>query len=129
MSVSPGTYWLATLASQDFGAIYHFTYTGAYGGQYLYNYGYFNYAFPASYALGFPPTVFANTTYSNANLILPFNSGNIGQYNAPYSFFVTGFFTPPYPIPELSSPQLLAASVLLLPLLLTMRRRRQHASK
>jgi hypothetical protein len=120
MTVAPGTYWLATLASQDFGTIYHFTYTGAYGGQYLYTYGYFNYAFPASYALGFPPTVFGNTTYTNGQgNILPFNPNNIGSYNAPFSFYVTGV----HPIPEMFSPQLLTASVLLLPLLLTKWRR------
>jgi hypothetical protein len=127
MAVNPGTYWLATLAEQDFGTIYHFTYTGAYGGQYLYNYGYFNYAFAASYVLGFPPTTFGNTTYGNYQ-ILPFNTGNIGEYNAPYSFYVTG--VPTHPIPESVSPQLLTASVLLLPLLLTTwRRRRLHANE
>lgn len=128
MVVGPGTYWLATLASQDFGTIYHFTYTGAYGGQYLYNYGYFNYAFPASYALGFPPTVFGNTTYTNGEgNILPFNPTNVGEYDAPFSFYVTG--TTGQPIPETLSPQLLIASALLVPLLLTMRRNRQgHAN-
>jgi hypothetical protein len=125
MTIGPGTYWLATLASQDFGTIYHFTYTGAYGGQYLYNYGYFNYAFPASYALGFPPTNFGNTTYTNGQgNILPFNPANIGEYNAPFSFYVSGV----QPIPEFFSPQLLIATVLLLPLLLTMRRRHKLQS-
>lgn len=123
MTINPGTYWLATLASQDFGTIYHFTYTGAYGGQYLYNYGYFNYAFPASYALGFPPTVFANTTYTDGQgTILPFNPANIGQYNAPFSFYVTGIAQ--HPIPEFSS-QILAASAIILPLLLTRWSRRR----
>ena len=122
MTINPGTYWLATLASQDFGTIYHFTYTGAYGGQYLYNYGYFNYAFPASYALGFPSTVFANTTYTDGQgAILPFNPANIGQYDAPFSFYVTG--TTQHPIPEFPS-QVLAASALILPLLLARRSRR-----
>jgi len=121
MFVDPGTYWLATLASQDFGTIYHFTYTGAYGGQYLYNYGYFNYAFPASFALGFPPTTFANTTYTGGQgAILPFNPNNIGEYNAPFSFYVTGV----HPIPEFPSIQLLAATLLILPLLLIGLRRR-----
>jgi hypothetical protein len=129
MVVSPGTYWLTTLAKQDFGTIYHYTYTGAFGGQSFYNYGYFNYAFPASYALGFPPTVFGNTTYGNY-LIVPHNPNDTGAYNAPYSFYVTGVFTPAHPIPELFSPQLLTASVLALPLLLTSwRRRRLHANK
>jgi hypothetical protein len=86
-----GTYWLCTLALQGYGTIYHFTYTGAYGGQFLYQYGYFYYGFPASYALGFPPTVFGNTTYTDGQgLILPFNSANIGEYNAPFSFYATG---------------------------------------
>ena len=128
MALNPGTYWLATLALQDFGTIYHFTYTGAYGGQYLYNYGYFNYAFPASFALGFPPTTFANTTYTNGEgAILPFNPANIGEYNAPFSFYVTGV----HPIPEFSSPQLLlAAGVFLLPLLLaSLRRKRPPTSE
>jgi hypothetical protein len=86
---SAGVYWLAVLPKQSYGTIYHFTYTGAYGGQYLYNYGYFSYAFPASYTLGFPPTVFGNTTYGNY-LIVPLYPSNIGEYNAPYSFYVTG---------------------------------------
>jgi hypothetical protein len=125
MTVGPGVYWLATLAAQDYGTIYHFTYTGAYGGQFLYNYGYFNYAFPASYNLGFPPTVFANTTYTNGQgAILPFNSANPGEYNAPFSFYVTG--VPTAPVPEFS-PQFttaVAAALFLLPLLLTVRRKR-----
>jgi hypothetical protein len=129
MTINPGTYWLATLAAQDYGTIYHFTYTGAYGGQYLYNYGYFSYAFAASYNLGFPPTVFGNSTYGNY-AILPFNTANIGQYDAPYSFYVTGVTPPAHPIPELLSPQLFAASLLLLPLLITTwRRRRLQVSK
>lgn len=85
---TPGVYWLAVLPKQDYGNIYHFTYTGLFPGQYLYTYGYFMYAFPASYTLGFPPTVFG--AYSSGYVILPFNSENIGEYNAPYSFFVTG---------------------------------------
>jgi len=126
MSVDPGTYWLATLASQDYGTIYHFTYQGAYGGQGLYTYGYFNYAFPASYILGFPLTVFGNTTYAPA-VVMPSFPSNVGEYNAPYSFYMTGFPIPPSPIPESNSPQLLAATVLLLPLLLiTWKRRTQH---
>ena len=87
---TPGTYWLTALAKEDYGTVYHFTYTGAYGGQFLYKYGYFYYGFPASYTLGYPPTIFGNTTYSNANLILPFNAENIGDYDAPFSFFATG---------------------------------------
>ena len=87
---TPGTYWLTTLAKEGYGTVYHFTYTGAYGGQFLYKYGYFYYGFPASYTLGYPPTIFGNTTYSNSNLILPFNSQNIGEYDAPFSFYATG---------------------------------------
>ncbi|HYB85169.1 MAG TPA: hypothetical protein VED86_07550 [archaeon] len=91
MTVGPGTYWLCTLASEGYGTVYHFTYTGSYGGQFLYQYGYFYYGFPASYALGYPPTVFGNTTYTDGQgLILPFNSANIGDYDAPYSFFAIG---------------------------------------
>lgn len=91
MTIGAGTYWLCTLALEGYGTIYHFTYTGSYGGQFLYQYGYFYYGFPASYALGFPPTVFGNTTYTNGQyLILPFNPANIGDYDAPYSFYVTG---------------------------------------
>ena len=91
MVIGAGTYWLCTLALEGYGTIYHFTYTGSYGGQFLYRYGYFYYGFPASYVLGYPPTVFGNTTYTDGQgLILPFNSGNIGEYNAPYSFYATG---------------------------------------
>jgi hypothetical protein len=91
MTLGPGTYWLCTLASERYGTIYHFTYTGSYGGQYLYQYGYFYYGFPASYALGYPPTAFGNTTYTNGqNNILPFNSADIGTYNAPFSFYASG---------------------------------------
>jgi hypothetical protein len=91
MSIGPGTYWLCTLALEGYGTIYHYTYTGSYGGQFLYQYGYFYYGFPASYALGFPPTVFGNTTYTDGQgLILPFNPANIGEYDAPYSFYATG---------------------------------------
>jgi hypothetical protein len=87
---TPGTYWLTTLTKEGYGNAYHFTYTGAYGGQFLYKYGYFYYGFPASFTLGYPPTIFGNMTYSNANLIQPFNQFNIGEYNAPFSFYVTG---------------------------------------
>jgi hypothetical protein len=91
LTIPAGVYWLAVLPEQSYGLIYHFTYTGLYPGQYLYNYGYFMYGFPASYALGFPPTVFGATPYGYGGyLILPYNSGNVGEYNAPYSFYVTG---------------------------------------
>ena len=35
MAIGSGTYWLCMLASEAYGTIYHFTYTGAYGGQTL----------------------------------------------------------------------------------------------
>jgi hypothetical protein len=85
-----GVYWLAVLPKESYGVIYHFTYTGLYPGQYQYSYGYFMYGFPASYALGFPPTSFGLSYGSGGYLILPYNSGNVGEYNAPYSFYVTG---------------------------------------
>ncbi|MGP8071311.1 MAG: hypothetical protein ACLP5V_15660 [Candidatus Bathyarchaeia archaeon] len=91
LTLSAGVYWLAVLPEQSYGLIYHFTYTGLYPGQYLYNYGYFMYGFPASYSLGFPPTAFGANPYGYGNyVILPYNSGNVGEYNAPYSFYVTG---------------------------------------
>jgi len=91
LTLPAGVYWLAVLPEKSYGTIYHFTYTGLYPSQDLYNYGYFMYGFRASYALGFPPTVFGATPYDYGGyLILPFNSGNVGQYNAPYSFYVTG---------------------------------------
>jgi len=97
LSLSSGTYWLAVLPAQSYGSIYHFTYTGNTAGEYLYNYGYFMYGFPASYALGFPPTDFAappsGISYPYIYpgfLVQPYNSNNIGEYNAPFSFFVTG---------------------------------------
>lgn len=89
---SAGVYWLAVLPKQSYGLIYRFTYTGAYPGQFLYNYGYFMYGFPASYALGFPTINFGANPYQygSGNLILPYNSENVGEYNAPYSFYMTG---------------------------------------
>ena len=89
ITLNSGTYWLAVLAKENFGTIYHFTYTGAYPAYNFYNYGYFNYAFPASYVLGFPPVVFGNSTFGNYN-IFPHYPNNPGEYNAPYSFYVTG---------------------------------------
>jgi hypothetical protein len=94
-----GTYWLAVLPKQNYGTIYRFTYTGlypysaTYPGQSLYNYGYYVYGFPASYALGFPPVPFGAFTLSGY-LIVPkssaFEYGYLGDYNAPYSFYATG---------------------------------------
>jgi hypothetical protein len=83
-----GVYWIAVLPEQSYGTIYHFTYTGLYPAQYLYTYGYFSYAFPASYVLGFPPAVFGAIP-ANGYIIQP-NAPNVGDYNAPYSLYVTG---------------------------------------
>ena len=94
-----GVYWLAVLPEQSYGTIYHFTYTGLSPGQFLYNYGYFMYGFSASYSLGFPSTVFGiEVSGTGGYLILPYNSQNVGEYNAPYSFYVTG--TTATPVPE-----------------------------
>jgi len=84
---SPGVYWLCTLALQSYGTIFHYSYTGAYGGQGYYNYGYGSYSFPASYTLGFPPTIGfgANTQYQN----YPNYDRYITNSTAPYSFFMS----------------------------------------
>jgi hypothetical protein len=89
LTLSAGVYWLAVLPSQSYGLIYHFTYTGITPAESLYNYGYFMYGFPASYTLGFPPTAFGVTPFGSS-LIQPYNPANVGQYNAPYSLYVTG---------------------------------------
>jgi len=68
--IAAGSYWLATLASQTCGSIYHYAYSEAYD----YTYGYADYFFPAPYSQGFP-TVFSST---------PGWEGN-----APYSMYVT----------------------------------------
>jgi hypothetical protein len=95
---TPGVYWLCILASQAYGTIYHYTYTGTYGGEYLYNYAYYSYSFPASYALGFPQINFPHDSYSQ-NTPIPSVSGphypsplnfTISEYNAPFSFYMTG---------------------------------------
>jgi len=95
---TPGVYWLCILASQAYGTIYHYTYTGAYGGEFLYNYAYYSYSFPASYALGFPQISFPQGSYSQ-NTPLPSVTGphypeplnfTISEYNAPFSFYMTG---------------------------------------
>ena len=91
MAIGAGTYWLTTLASKSLGTIYHFTYTGAYGGQYLYQYGYFYYGFPASYTLGYPPTVFGPTDCTLCQpATQPLYPSNAGEYNAPFSFYANG---------------------------------------
>jgi hypothetical protein len=86
---SPGVYWLCTLASQAYGTIYHYSYSGSWGGQYLYNYGYYSYSFPASYALGFPVVNFPQVNYPPANFARAANF-TIVDNNAPFSFYMTG---------------------------------------
>jgi len=95
---TPGVYWLSVLANQAYGTIYHYTYTGAYGAQYLYDYAYYSYSFPASYWLGFPQIDFPYGSYSQ-NTPIPSVSGphypsplnfTISEYNAPFSFYMTG---------------------------------------
>ena len=65
-----GTYWLAVLAPQMYGNIYHY----AYGSTYDYTYGYATYYFAAPYSWGFP-------TY--------FSSNPTSEGNGPYSMYVT----------------------------------------
>jgi hypothetical protein len=67
----PGTYWLCTLASQTYGTIYHYSYTGAYD----YTYGYSDYFFVAPFANGFPQF---------------FSPNPASETNGPYSFYATG---------------------------------------
>ena len=65
-----GSYWLAILASQTYGSIYHYAYSSSYD----YTYGYANYFFASPYSTGFPTT---------------FSSNPAWEGNAPYSFYVT----------------------------------------
>lgn len=65
-----GDYWLATLAPQTYGSVYHYAYSSSYD----YTYGYATYFFATSYTLGFP-TIFSS------------NPGWEG--NGPYSIYVT----------------------------------------
>jgi hypothetical protein len=51
-----GTYWLAVLAKQQYGAIYHYAYSSSYD----YTYGYATYFFTTPYEYGFP-TIFSST--------------------------------------------------------------------
>jgi len=67
----PGTYWLAVLASQTYGDIFHYAYSTSYD----YNYGYATYFFPASFTSGFPTI---------------FSSNPVWEGNGPYSAYVTG---------------------------------------
>jgi hypothetical protein len=73
---TPGDYWLCILASETYGSIYHYAYTGA---SYDYTYGYANYFFQSYFSNGFP------TTFQ------PNSAQGIGwESNAPYSFYMTG---------------------------------------
>jgi len=65
-----GTYWLAVMAGQAFGNIYHYAYSSSYD----YTYGYSTYFFFTPYQWGFPPV------YSNAPT---------WESNGPYSIYVT----------------------------------------
>ena len=65
-----GTYWLAVLAPQSFGNVYHYAYSSSYD----YTYGYATYFFTTPYAQGFPPF---------------FNSNPSWEGNGPYSIYVT----------------------------------------
>lgn len=67
----PGNYWIATLATETYGSIYHY----AYSQDYDYTYGYANYFFSSPYSTGFPQT---------------FSSTPAWESNAPYSLYVTG---------------------------------------
>jgi len=118
---NPGVYWLAVLPKESYGTIYHFTYTGinlppGSSSQTLYNYGYFMYAFPASYTLGVPQTIFAaGETPGNCGngYIMPCYPQNSGEYNAPYSFYVTG--VPRSAVPEFPvAPAIVLVSCLVL---------------
>jgi len=66
-----GSYWLAILASQTFGSIYHYAYSSSYD----YTYGYADYFFVAPFSTGFPAV---------------FTSTPAWEGNGPYSFYVTG---------------------------------------
>jgi hypothetical protein len=90
---TPGVYWLCTLALQAYGTIYHYTYTGTYGGQVLYDYAYYSYSYPASYSLGFPQINFPHDSYAQNNPLVNYPRAanfTISQYNAPFSFYMTG---------------------------------------
>jgi len=67
----PGTYWLAVLASQTYGNVYHYAYSSSYD----YTYGYATYFFPTSFDQGFPTIFSTSPTWEG---------------NGPYSIYVTG---------------------------------------
>jgi hypothetical protein len=99
---SPGVYWLCTLALQSYGTIFHFSYTGAYGGQGYYNYGYSSYSFAASYTLGFPPSVGfgTNTQYQN----FPNYDRYLTNTTAPYSFYMSTSYQPNSNVQPVTNP-------------------------
>jgi len=65
-----GTYWLAVLAPQQYGTIYHYAYSGSYD----YTYGYSTYFFASPYSQGFPTLFSSNPSWEG---------------NGPYSMYVT----------------------------------------
>ena len=65
-----GDYWLATLAAQSYGNIYHYAYSSSYD----YTYGYATYFFTTPYSLGFPTFFASNPAWEG---------------NGPYSVYVT----------------------------------------
>jgi hypothetical protein len=67
----PGTYWLAVLATQSFGNVYHYAYSSSYD----YTYSYATYYFSTPALQGFP-------------LIFSYNPAWEG--NGPYSVYVSG---------------------------------------
>jgi len=69
-----GTYWLALLASQSFGSVYHYAYSSSYD----YTYGYATYFFYSPYSQGFPTI---------------FSSSPVWEGNGPYSIYVTATST------------------------------------
>jgi hypothetical protein len=66
-----GTYWLAVLAPQSYGSVYHYAYSSSYD----YTYGYSTYFFYTPYAQGLPAFFSANPSWEG---------------NGPYSVYVTG---------------------------------------
>ena len=69
-----GTYWLAVLASETFGNVYHYAYSSSYD----YTYGYATYFFYSPYSQGFPTI---------------FSSSPVWEGNGPYSIYVTATST------------------------------------
>jgi len=65
-----GTYWLAILAPETYGSVYHYAYSSSYD----YSYGYASYFFYSPYSSGFPANFTSSPTYEG---------------NGPYSAYVT----------------------------------------